>query len=87
MGCVGCFCKVCVFLGGEDSLLFEDYFKWIYFVVWDPINYQLWFIRDLFLVVLISPLIYFLLKRLKFWFVLSLGGAWLFWHKNIFALF
>lgn len=76
-------------LGQDDaSFLFDDgWFKWIYYVVWDPFNFQLWFIRDLFLVVLISPIIYFLIKRLGLVFVMLLGGAWLFWHKNIFALF
>ena len=88
-GVFAIFVKYVFFLLGEDDsvYLFDNYYKWIYYVLWDPINYQLWFVRDLFLVVLISPLIYFLLKRLKFVFVLLLGGAWLLWHKNIFALF
>lgn len=78
------------YLLGKDDLayLFNDgCLKWIYYVIWDPVNYQLWFVRDLFLMALLSPLIYFCLKRLKILFVLMLGGAWLFWHQNIFALF
>ena len=76
-------------LGQDDaSFLFDDgWFKWIYYVVWDPVNYQLWFVRDLFLVILISPIIYLLIKRLKFVFVLIIAFAWLCWHENIFALF
>jgi surface polysaccharide O-acyltransferase-like enzyme len=87
-GVLAIFVKYVFFLFGEDDsvYLFDNYLKWIYYIVWQPFNYQLWFVRDLFLVVLISPLIYFLLKRLKIWFVLLLGGVWLFWHKNIFAL-
>ena len=74
---------------GEDDIayLFDGWLKWIYYIVWQPINYQLWFVRDLFIVVLLSPIIYFFIKKLNFLFVLILGAGWLFWHKNIFALF
>ena len=74
---------------GEDDIayLFDGWLKWIYYIVWNPINYQLWFVRDLLIVVLLSPIIYFFIKRLNFLFVLVLGAGWLFWHKNIFALF
>jgi pyrroline-5-carboxylate reductase len=44
-------------------------------------------VRDLFLVVLISPIIYFLIKRLKFVFVLITAFVWLCWHKTVFDLF
>ena len=74
-------------IGWENSdYIFENKFIWIYYIIWRPLNIQLWFIRDLFLLVLISPLFYFLLKKLKFLFVLLIGIFWLCWHKNIFAL-
>lgn len=41
-----------------------------------PINYPFWFIRDLMVVMFFSPLVYFLLKRLKQYAVLSLGVLW-----------
>lgn len=74
--------------GCEDvAYMFDHPLKWIYLVVWKPINYPLWFIRDLIFIILISPVIYFLIKRLRFVFVLLVGMAWLCWHKNIFELF
>ena len=75
-------------LGQPDNIgLFSGGLKWFYHIVLFPINYQLWFVRDLFIVVLISPLIYFLLKRLSFVFVIFLGVAWLCYHNNFFVLF
>lgn len=43
-----------------------------------PIPYQLWFVRDLMVMVLLSPLIYTLIKYLQFFAVLILFGLWLF---------
>lgn len=43
-----------------------------------PICYQLWFLRDLMVVMLFSPLIYFLLKKLRQFAVIGLGILWLF---------
>lgn len=42
-----------------------------------PTNYPLWFIRDLMIVILFSPLLYLLMKKLKHYFVLLLGVLWL----------
>lgn len=42
-----------------------------------PINYPLWFIRDLMVVMLLSPIIYLLVKHLKFIGVMLLGTLWL----------
>lgn len=47
-----------------------------------PYNYPLWFVRDLMVVVLLSPVIYILIKRLSYWFILILlsfyfSGIWL----------
>ena len=58
-----------------------------------PINDPLWFIRDLMVVILFSPLIHFLLKKLHTFFVLLLGILWLngWWYEvpgfSIAALF
>ena len=70
----------------EADYLFEDGFRWVYHIIWRPLNFQLWFIRDLFFVVMISPIIYILVKKLRFLFVILLGVLWLFWHKSIFTL-
>lgn len=43
-----------------------------------PVNYPLWFIGDLMLVSILSPIIYWLAKRLKIIFALILGILWLF---------
>lgn len=42
-----------------------------------PICYQFWFVRDLIVTVLLSPIIYFFIKRLKFHFVAVMGIIWL----------
>lgn len=41
-----------------------------------PINIPLWFIRDLMIIVLITPILYQLIKRLKHYFVIILGVIW-----------
>jgi len=42
-----------------------------------PIPYQLWFVRDLVVLVLLSPIIYWSIKYLKYFFVLFFFIAWL----------
>lgn len=44
----------------------------------DPINTPLWFVRDLMIVVLCSPVLYYLLRRMKFYFILLLSLIWIF---------
>ena len=43
-----------------------------------PLNYPFWFIRDLILLVVATPVIYCLIKRLKVLFVLFMGLVWYF---------
>lgn len=43
-----------------------------------PIDYQFWFVRDLMIVIVFSPLIRILLDKFKFWGVLFLGILWFF---------
>ena len=49
---------------------FDD---WLY-----PIDCPLWFVRDLMVMVVISPVIYWVLKRRGFWPVIFLGLIWFF---------
>lgn len=47
------------------------------FVFWTgPVNLSLWFIRDLIIACLVAPLIYLLVRYLRFWGVLALGIVW-----------
>lgn len=79
------------FMSGKNKL-FQDYsfMDWI-MVFWNtsytnptevgdtfPINISLWFIRDLMVTILLSPMIFFLIKKLKQYFVLILGVLWIF---------
>lgn len=69
-------------LSGKDKLV-VDYTPsdWVSVLLVNPIDYPLWFIRDLMVVFIFSPLLYFLLNVLKCFFILLLGGLWLlgFW--------
>ncbi|MES2664370.1 MAG: acyltransferase [Pseudomonadota bacterium] len=50
--------------------------------VFDPIPYQLWFLRDLMILSLLSPLIYYVLKYLKILALLIMGIIW-FWKIDL----
>lgn len=56
---------------------FKDYLEVIFI---NPIPFQLWFIRDLFILMLLSPLIYHLLKKSS---ILVLISASIFWIINV----
>ena len=43
-----------------------------------PINYPFWFIRDLIILVLVTPVIHWCVKRMKYVFVILLGAVWFF---------
>lgn len=59
------------------SGFFGDNWKDPVFVFWTgPVNMSLWFIRELILVVLVSPLIFLLVRYLHWWGVLALGVLW-----------
>ena len=51
------------------------------YIFWNPICYQFWFLRDLMVVMLFSPLVYWLIKKLKQYAVIILGIFWVtgFW--------
>jgi len=38
-----------------------------------PINGPLWYVRDLMMMVLLSPIIYWLIKKTKFWLIITIG--------------
>lgn len=49
-----------------------------------PICFQFWFIRDLMVVMLFSPLVYFLVKKLRHYAVVCLGILWVFgWRFDV----
>lgn len=68
---------------GENKLVVNySLYDWIK-IFWDshggtPICYQFWFIRDLMVVMIFSPLIYFGIKNWKEIFVILLGALWFF---------
>lgn len=49
----------------------------LYSLLFDPVPYHLWFIRDLMMIVLLSPVVYFLIKNLKFVLLVSCLILWL----------
>ena len=44
----------------------------------NPINTPLWFIRDLMILVLLSPIIWWLIKKMCYFFIIFLGVIWFF---------
>ena len=49
------------------------------YIFWTgPINLSLWFIRELILVVILSPLVYLLVRYCRIFGVLALGALWIF---------
>lgn len=67
-------------LAGNTHHLVVDYDinDWVHAFWTDPISYPLWYVRDLMIVCLISPLIYYLIKRLGFLLPLLMLVLWLF---------
>lgn len=43
-----------------------------------PIVFQFWFIRDLIILIIITPIIYFIIKRIKYFFIIFIGILWYF---------
>lgn len=43
-----------------------------------PIDVPLWYVRDLMVIILLSPIIYLAIKKTKQWFISALGLFWLF---------
>lgn len=60
-----------------DSFTFYDYINAIFGITRAPISYQFWFIRDLMVLALMSPVIYFFIVRLPLVFIGLLAACWL----------
>lgn len=73
---------LCYFLAIKEvpsmvSGFLGDNWKNPLFVFWaGPINLSLWFIRELMVVVLLSPLVYLIIRYTGWWGVLALGVWW-----------
>ena len=57
-----------------------DYVNAVFAVTEHPIGFQFWFVRDLFVTALVSPLLWLLLTRAALFGAVLLGGAWLVGH-------
>jgi hypothetical protein len=66
-----------IFIRGQ-SIYSLNLFHLLYRIIFDPIPYQLWFIREIIYLVLLSPLIYFLLLYMKYGILILLLLDW-FW--------
>lgn len=74
------------FLSGKNKFVVDySVTDWLY-AFWDttpingityPINLSLWFIRDLMVIVCLSPVIYFVVRKLKIYSVIALGILWI----------
>jgi len=74
------------------SGFFGDNLRNPFYVLWTgPVNLSLWFIRDLIIAVITTPVIWLLVRYGKFWVVLAYGLLWLFgaqtpWNNFFFML-
>jgi len=53
--------------------------KWINAIFYEPIPYQLWFLRDLIVMVFLSPMIFYLVKKLNWVYLFTI---FIFWFLN-----
>ena len=70
-----------VYFSGKHALVagfgIADYFSPIFGIGRLPISYQFWFIRDLMMLVLLTPLIFVMCKKMSIPFLLTLFAMWL----------
>lgn len=69
-------------LFGEINFRFDDavpldYINAVTGLTRYPVGFQFWFVRDLFVSALISPVLWILLRRVPYMGMIILGGAWL----------
>jgi len=57
-----------------------DYVNAIFGITHHPVGFQFWFVRDLFVTVLVSPILWLFLTRAPVVGALLLGSAWLYGH-------
>jgi surface polysaccharide O-acyltransferase-like enzyme len=55
----------------------KDWINAVFGVTGHPVGFQFWFVRDLFLTALVSPLLYLTLRRAPYLGMAFLGAAWL----------
>lgn len=61
------------FYDDGNSGLFIDHFQIIHVTTPLPINGPMWYVRDLMVIILLTPLIYWLTKKFKYWFIIGLA--------------
>lgn len=61
------------FYDDGNSGLFIDHFQIIHVTTPLPINGPMWYVRDLIVIILLTPLIYWLTKKFKYWFIIGLA--------------
>lgn len=60
-----------------------DYYELFNIIVLEPKNYPLWFLRDLIILIIVSPLIYYVLKRYQNTYFAILAILWLFFYPQV----
>lgn len=84
------------YFSGNNELIASfgcwEYVQAIFGIERTPISYQFWFIRDLMVLVLLSPIVYFINRQVSKFFIFILFGCWFLgvslWHvPSIEALF
>lgn len=58
----------------------RDYVNAVLGITQHPVGFQFWFVRDLFVTVLVSPLLWMMLTRAPLFGAVVLGGSWLAGH-------
>lgn len=60
------------------------FLDWVEAIIHKPIPYQLWFLRDLIVMVFLSPVIIFLVKRIKLFYLLAVLVFWILNQDTVF---
>lgn len=70
-----------------SSYTLNDWFHAYWDINGGPIVLQFWFIRDLMVISVLTPVLYFLINKLSYFYVIFMGLLWLFgYYTNITAL-
>jgi len=87
------FLVLCLFYLLESSDYTQDFFtrtlirdlshyELFHALVLEPKNYPLWFLRDLIILVIVSPFIYYSIRKIKEWYFFIVIILWLFFHRD-----
>lgn len=60
-----------------------NYYELFRMIFLEPKNYPLWFLRDLIMLVVFSPVIFYLLKKYKYIYLIILVILWLFFYPKV----